>query len=100
MKKWLHAVAAEFGGRPGERLGRRLHLGTGRSRPLGLLESPSVPDRALRILGVYEFAFREGRTYGALLVDVEADRVVDILPDRTSEIFANWLREHPGTEIV
>ncbi|MGW0949679.1 hypothetical protein ACWD4O_45110 [Streptomyces sp. NPDC002623] len=35
-----------------------------------------------------------------MLVDVEAGRVVDVLPYRTSETFAAWLTEHPGAEIV
>ncbi|MFE1415575.1 transposase [Streptomyces sp. NPDC058746] len=47
-----------------------------------------------------QFSFRKGRTYGTLLVDVEAVRVVDVLPDLTSETFAAWLREHPGAEII
>jgi transposase len=59
-----------------------------------------VPERAPRVLGVDEFAFRKGKTYGTLLVDIEASRVVDVLPDRTSETFAHWLRNHPGVEIV
>ncbi|MGW6403344.1 ISL3 family transposase [Streptomyces sp. NPDC055134] len=52
------------------------------------------------MLGVDEFAFRKGCTYGTVLVDVEAGRVVDVLPHRTSETFADWLRAHPGVEIV
>ncbi|WP_028814969.1 transposase [Streptomyces flavidovirens] len=47
-----------------------------------------------------EFAFRGGCTYGTVLVDVEAGRVVDVLPDRTSETFAAWLTGHPGAEII
>ncbi|MGN5377911.1 transposase [Streptomyces lasalocidi] len=35
-----------------------------------------------------------------MLVDVEAGRVVDVLPDRTSETFAAWLKDHPGAEII
>lgn len=35
-----------------------------------------------------------------MLVDVEAGRVVDVLPDRTSATFAAWLTEHPGAEII
>nr|WP_162467346.1 transposase [Streptomyces cavernae] len=31
-----------------------------------------------------------------MLLDVEAGRAVDVLPDRTSETFAAWLAEHPG----
>uniref|UniRef100_A0AAU1U5Y6 Transposase n=1 Tax=Streptomyces sp. NBC_00119 TaxID=2975659 RepID=A0AAU1U5Y6_9ACTN len=42
----------------------------------------------------------KGCTYGTVLVDVEAGRVVDVLPDRTSETFAAWLTEHPGAEII
>jgi transposase len=49
---------------------------------------------------VDEFAFRKGCTYGTVLVDVETGRVVDVLPDRTSETFAAWLAEHPGAEII
>ncbi|GLW75127.1 hypothetical protein Kpho02_74240 [Kitasatospora phosalacinea] len=71
-----------------------------RTRLLGLLEAPEVPKRAPRVLGVDEFAFRRGRTWGTLLGDVESGRVVDVLPDRTSETFAARLREHPGAEIV
>jgi hypothetical protein len=37
---------------------------------------------------------------GTLLVDVEAGRVVNVLPDRTSETFVAWLAEHPGAEII
>ncbi|MFE2140620.1 transposase [Streptomyces sp. NPDC059456] len=98
LKRWLHAV--ELGGRPGERLGRKMSLTAGRSQLLELLDSPPVSDRAPRVLGVDEFAFRKGRTYGTLLVDVEAGQVVDVLADRTSATFASWLREHPGAEII
>ncbi|RPE27960.1 transposase [Kitasatospora cineracea] len=100
LKDWLRAVAVELGGRAGERLCRKLSVAAGRTRLLGLLEAPDVPEQAPRVLGVDEFAFRRGRTYGTLLVDVETGRVVDVLPDRTSQTFAAWLREHPGAEIV
>ncbi|MFJ4094179.1 ISL3 family transposase [Kitasatospora sp. NPDC089913] len=100
LKQWLRAVASEVGGRAGERLCRKLSIAAGRTRLLGLLEAPEVPERAPRVLGVDEFAFRKGRTYGTVLVDVETGRVVDVLPDRTSETFAAWLREHPGAEII
>ncbi|MFI5753365.1 transposase family protein [Streptomyces sp. NPDC051644] len=78
LKQWLHAVAVELGGRPGDRLCRKMSLTAGRSRLLELLQSPPVPERSPRVLGVDEFAFRKGRTYGTLLVDVEAGQVVDV----------------------
>lgn len=69
-------------------------------RLLRHLHAPSVPDRAPQVLGVDEFAFRRGRRYGTILVDVERHQVVDVLPDRTSETLAAWLREHPGAQVV
>ncbi|WP_327723450.1 transposase [Streptomyces europaeiscabiei] len=65
-----------------------------------LLTAPAVPDRAPQVLGVDEFDFRKGCPYGTVLVEVEAGRVVDVLPGRTSETFAAWLTEHPGAEII
>ncbi|MFI8187001.1 ISL3 family transposase [Actinacidiphila glaucinigra] len=97
---WLRSIAVELGGRPAARLCRRLRVVAGRTRLLRLLTAPTVPDRAPRVLGVDEFAFRKGCTYGTVLVDVEASQVVDVLPDRTSETFAAWLTEHPGAEII
>ncbi|MER6332147.1 transposase [Streptomyces sp. NPDC001034] len=59
-----------------------------------------MPDHAPRALDVDESAFRKGCTYSTVPVDVEAGRVVDVLPDRTSETFAAWLTEHRGTETI
>ncbi|WP_235618335.1 ISL3 family transposase [Streptomyces sp. CB02400] len=100
LADWLRSIAIELGGRPAARLCRRLRLTAGRTRLLRLLTAPAVLDRAPRVLGVDEFAFRKGCTYGIVLVDVEAGRVVDVLPDRTSETFAAWLTEHPGAGII
>ncbi|MFF7888252.1 ISL3 family transposase [Streptomyces sp. NPDC020794] len=96
----LRSVAAEMGGRPGARLCRKLSVPAGRMRLLGHLLAPAVPDRAPRVLGVDEFAFRRGRSYGTILVDVETHQLVDVLPDRSSETLAAWLRDHVGAEVV
>lgn len=97
---WLRSIAVELGGRPAARLCRSLRLAAGRTRLLRLLTAPPVQSRAPRVLGVDEFAFRKGCTYGTVLVDVEAGRVVDVLPNRTSETFAVWFKDHPGAEII
>lgn len=96
----MRAVAAELGGRPGQRLCMKLRIHGRRTALLGQLTARPVPTRAPRILGIDEFAFRKGRTYGTVLVDVESSRPVDVLPDRETSTVATWLHEHPGAEII
>ncbi|MFF3137674.1 transposase family protein [Streptomyces mirabilis] len=89
---WWRAVALAVGGRPGARLCRVLAAPTGRARLFGQLHAPPVPSRSPRVLGVDDFAFRRSRTYGTIILDVEKSAVIDVLPDRTSETLAAWLR--------
>jgi len=53
-----------------------------------------------RVLGVEDFAFRKGRTYGTIPFDHERRKVIDLLPDRTADTFADWRRRHPGVAVI
>jgi transposase len=53
-----------------------------------------------RVLGIDDWAWRKAHRYGTILCDLEAGKVVDLLPDREAATVAAWLEDHPGTEIV
>ena len=52
------------------------------------------------VLGIDDFAFRKGRTYGTILIDLRTSTPVDLLPSRESASVEKWLKEHPGVRIV
>ncbi|MER5184585.1 transposase [Streptomyces sp. NPDC002896] len=101
----LLELALSLAGRAGARIAAVLAVAVSRVTLISLLMAlPDPPaTRALsspRVLGVDDFAFRKGRTYGTILVDVDASAVIDLLPDRSSETLVTWLAAHPGAEII
>lgn len=61
---------------------------------------PEAETHPVRILGVDDWAKRKGQRYGTLLADLERGETVDVLPDRTADTLTEWLKAHPGIEIV
>ena len=60
----------------------------------------AVCKRKTFVLGVDDWAWCKGQRYGTILVDLERRCVIDLLPDRKAETLADWLRDHPGIEII
>ncbi|WP_245480439.1 transposase [Neorhizobium sp. NCHU2750] len=54
----------------------------------------------LNVIGIDDFAFRRGQTYGTIVCDLERRRPVTLLPDRALDTSRTWLAEHPSISIV
>ncbi len=97
----LCALAFAAGGEGGTRLAHAQAMGASPRTLLRLLHSSSLPGIAPpRILGIDEWAWKKGRTYGTIFVDLERKCPVDLLPDRDADSVAAWLKLHPGVEII
>src|SRR2546430_1324025 len=88
-------------GELGERLAPK--LGMGASGPTLLRRMRAVcipPPKSVRVLGIDDWAWKKGQTYGIILVDLETRRPIELLPDRSTETVKAWLRGHPEVVIV
>jgi transposase len=97
----IRVVGYVAGGLPGERLLIRLGISTSDDTVLRRVRQvPAQPASAISVrnLGVDDWAWRKGQNYGTILVNLNLHRVSDLLPDRTAESLAAWLKLHP--EIV
>ena len=97
----LQSVAFALGGEAGAVLSHQLRMPTSPATLLRIIRAapdPAVP--LLRVVGVDDFAFRRGHRYGTIVIDLERQQRVDLLPDRSAATLATWLQGHPEVEII
>lgn len=63
-------------------------------------QAAPVPVSTPRVLKLDDWAYRKGKRYGTLLLDLERRVPIDLLPDREVESCVAWLQAHPGVEII
>jgi transposase len=101
LQNMLQSIGLELGGEAAARLGKRLHMESSPDTFLRLIrqciaETPVTP----RVVGIDDWSYRRGHTYGTILCDLERHTVIDLLPDRSPDSVAEWLRCHPSIEVV
>jgi transposase len=98
----LGRIVMALGGAAGSRLAEQLGILASGSTLLRQIRRTNRCNtkRSPRVLGIDDWAWRKGHRYGTILCDLEAGRVVDLLPDREANTVVQWLNVHPGTEIV
>ncbi|PPJ67606.1 transposase, partial [Staphylococcus haemolyticus] len=57
-------------------------------------------NKELHVIGIDDFAFRRGQTYGTIVCDLERRTPVTLLPDRALETSRAWLAKRPSISIV
>lgn len=101
----VRVVGYAAGGLPGARLLARLAIRVSDDTVLRRVKTPASPafsdsNNAIEVLGVDDWAWRKGQSYGTILVDLEQHRVSDLLPDRSAQSLQAWLRQQPRIRVI
>jgi transposase len=101
LRQAIEAIGLATCGEGGARLADRLAIATSPTTILRrIMTLPLPPVEMVTHLGIDDFAFRRGRTYGTVLVDLKRHKVIDLLPDRKAETAKAWMQARPEIELV
>jgi len=101
LNQVITGMGLESGGNSSTRQAHSFSVKVSASTVLRLIKKCNIPPIiAPKIIGVDDWAFKKGRKYGTVIVDLEKHQVIDLLPDREAKTLSAWLLEHPSVEIV
>ncbi|MBA8853499.1 transposase, partial [Ochrobactrum intermedium] len=97
----VHHLGLALGGRPAAAFAERLMVPVSNDTLLRVVRRRTADQNdELTVIGIDDFAFRRGQTYGTIICDLKRRRPVTLLPDRALDTSRAWLAGHQSISIV
>lgn len=101
VSKILDSLSIELTGKLGSILSEKFRIKVSTSTITRIAHNQSLPTiKQPRVLGVDDWAYRKGVSYGTVLIDMETSKPIDILKSRDGADLKEWLRNYKDVEIV
>jgi transposase len=101
LRSIVQAIGGAFNAQGGARLGTQLGISLSRMTYLRSLLRASIPlIEQVKHVGIDDFAWKRGKSYGTVIVDLDTHHIIDLLPDREAATVQRWLEEHEDIDIV
>jgi transposase len=95
------AIGSALGGEAGARLAGKTAVPTSADTLLRRVKQAGAQSSATpKLVGIDDWAWCKGQRYGTIVVDLETNDVIALLPDRDAATVRTWLEAHPGIELV
>src|SRR5712692_4251216 len=101
LQEALREMGFELGCEAGARLGKRLSYPGSPDTILRLVKQTQLPlVSSPRVVGIDDWSWKRGLRYGTLICNLENNRPLDVLPDRSVQTVSAWFEKRPSVEIV
>ena len=100
LERALAALALATSANLAARLGRILGLPGSARSILRAAHRFEPPVTSAAHIAVDDFAFRRGRSYGTLIVDLDTRQPIELLPDRGRDRLVAYLEAHPEVSLM
>jgi len=101
LQENLRALGEVEGFEAGAQVSKRQGMACSAETLLRLVRHAALPaSPAVKVLGVDEWAWRKGQSYGTMLVDLERHAPIDVLEDASADSFAAWLKQHKSVQLI
>ena len=98
---YLQRLLVEVSSCKGEYISSLFSIKQSSSTCLRIVKSIEMPDyQELTTIGIDDWAYRKGKSYGTIIVNAINNRPVELLKSRDKEEVADWLKEHNSIQYI